>query len=389
MKTTNKLFYSLFALTAGILFAAPVSAAGPGQIRFIKGNIADKTAAVKDAAADEAAVLSMAAVDFCLEQSAVLGNDRELSALALAGVLTLPDSIDGSQIYTKLYDLYKAFTDNTARVAIIEKLVHLYKKTPAPNTIAFLKNIVEASVSSGPVSDVEKTAAEALGTIGDGAAFTILYNCYLTDQWQSEHAVLSASLEKLADKSLPELMEIISKDGTENLSTLFNLIENSASLSASFKSEVAEHILSELLYSSETAGRITDDLLKLEVDCVHVISKNNWTRASALVLKYFSQVKEFYKNNRVSEQHFLDAVSATAMLASSDAAKALALYLGELNTQMEQGTAPSKTVVLAVINALGTLGNKTAFDYLLYATYLEYSDEVVTAARNALTKLKW
>ena len=160
-------------------------------------------------------------------------------------------------------------------------------------------------------------------------------------------------------------------------------------MSASFKSEVAEHILSELLYSSETAGRITDDLLKLEVDCVHVISKNNWTRASALVLKYFSQVKEFYKNNRVSEQHFLDAVSATAMLASSDAAKALALYLGELNTQMEQGTAPSKTVVLAVINALGTLGNKTAFDYLLYATYLEYPDEVVTAARNALTKLKW
>jgi hypothetical protein len=65
------------------------------------------------------------------------------------------------------------------------------------------------------------------------------------------------------------------------------------------------------------------------------------------------------------------------------------LYLDSLNKEMEKGTVPSKQVVLAVITALGGLGDKTAFDYLLYVTYLEYPEEVIAAARDALAKLKW
>ena len=50
---------------------------------------------------------------------------------------------------------------------------------------------------------------------------------------------------------------------------------------------------------------------------------------------------------------------------------------------------PEEAVVLSVIKALGGLGDKAAFDYLLYATYLDYPSDVTDAARLALAKLKW
>ena len=45
--------------------------------------------------------------------------------------------------------------------------------------------------------------------------------------------------------------------------------------------------------------------------------------------------------------------------------------------------------MLSLINSLGEMGDKAAFDSLLYATYLDYPEEVIAAAKNALAKLKW
>ena len=45
--------------------------------------------------------------------------------------------------------------------------------------------------------------------------------------------------------------------------------------------------------------------------------------------------------------------------------------------------------MLALIQALGDLGDKTAFDYLLYVGYLEYPESVKKASRDALARLQW
>jgi hypothetical protein len=44
---------------------------------------------------------------------------------------------------------------------------------------------------------------------------------------------------------------------------------------------------------------------------------------------------------------------------------------------------------LAVVGNLGILGDKTAFDHLLYIGYLQYPESVKRAARDALQKLRW
>ena len=50
---------------------------------------------------------------------------------------------------------------------------------------------------------------------------------------------------------------------------------------------------------------------------------------------------------------------------------------------------PAKSVVLALISALGELGDKTSFDALLYVTYLSYPPEVVDEAKKSLAALNW
>ena len=50
---------------------------------------------------------------------------------------------------------------------------------------------------------------------------------------------------------------------------------------------------------------------------------------------------------------------------------------------------PARSVVLALISALGEMGDKTAFDALLFVTYLSYPIDVIDAAKASLAKLNW
>ena len=80
---------------------------------------------------------------------------------------------------------------------------------------------------------------------------------------------------------------------------------------------------------------------------------------------------------------------------SPDAAQALSLELGYLNSQFERAkkdgtfSENDEALVLGVIKALGEMRNKIAFDNLHYVAYLDYPESVKAAAREALNNLKW
>ena len=79
----------LFILTAFFSAYSQTS-----KIKFIKGNLSDKTAAVREASGADAEWVSDQAVAFCLENKEALGNDRELDGLAVAAILSYsPDTV--------------------------------------------------------------------------------------------------------------------------------------------------------------------------------------------------------------------------------------------------------------------------------------------------------
>jgi HEAT repeat protein len=85
----------------------------------------------------------------------------------------------------------------------------------------------------------------------------------------------------------------------------------------------------------------------------------------------------------------MEAVACLSAMGSLEAAQTLALQLGYLNARMERSGEYDDEIVLGLIKALGEIGNKAAFDNLLYVSYLPYPDQIQAAAREALNRLQW
>ena len=95
---------------------------------------------------------------------------------------------------------------------------------------------------------------------------------------------------------------------------------------------------------------------------------------------------------RVSSlSEFIEVIKGVSVIVPIDAVSICSNCLVGMNKKKESGkfSESDEKVVLALISALGAIGDKAAFDSLLAVTYYNYSDNVITAARNALARLKW
>ena len=98
------------------------------QRNFVKGNIIDKTEAVKAASEVEIVDLAKAAIEFSLNYKEILGDDSDLSALAISGITALPvEYIENSNmteknlISEKLIGLYSVIEDENVKIADLNK----------------------------------------------------------------------------------------------------------------------------------------------------------------------------------------------------------------------------------------------------------------------------
>ena len=82
-------------------------------------------------------------------------------------------------------------------------------------------------------------------------------------------------------------------------------------------------------------------------------------------------------------------ISSLCNISPLNAVTPLTMYLEELNSKKEQNETVSNEIVLSVINTLGAIGDKSAFDSLLAVTYLTYPESILSAARGALAGLRW
>jgi hypothetical protein len=118
-----------------------------------------------------------------------------------------------------------------------------------------------------------------------------------------------------------------------------------------------------------------------------MLTKLSWSSATTDVIKHFDQTLQEKTLGVGRTSHVLEAIQCLGAMNSHEAAVRLALYLDLLNSDVERGRSVEDEIVLAVIQSLGDLGDKVAFDYLLYAGYLDYSDSIKKAARESLNRL--
>jgi len=127
----------------------------------------------------------------------------------------------------------------------------------------------------------------------------------------------------------------------------------------------------------------------LRYDAITVLTRLKWSPASSLAIRNFYRVQTDYANGAAQRERLLEAIACLGVMGSAEAAHALTLQLGFTNSQTERTGEYDEAVILAIISALGELGDKSAFDHLLYISYLNYPDRIQASAREALNQLKW
>ena len=120
-----------------------------------------------------------------------------------------------------------------------------------------------------------------------------------------------------------------------------------------------------------------------------VLSALKWSKASSQVNKFFYYVQGLRKTNPRGDELLIKIIDCMGNLGTIECSQNLSIFLGVLNSETEKTKQYSEPLVLSVITALRKLGDKTAFDYLLYVEYLNYSETVKQASRNAIEELKW
>ena len=386
---------SFFILTVLFFTSYLFSMGSKNQRNFVKGNIIDKTEAVKAASEVEIVDLAKAAIEFSLNYKEILGDDSDLSALAISGITALPvEYIENSNmteknlISEKLIGLYSVFEDENVKIAVLNKISSF--KFSVENFIPVLNDFVKNSSVNEENLVLLKSVVNTLGSIGNNQSFIIMLGALSEKKWEPLFENLEKSLCMLAEPLEKEILDILRKGNVKDCRRLFDLIVKKSENSQIFKAEIAENVLLRTIYIYENSNSTGEDLISLQLECFDFLKKLKWTRASNTIVSYLKTARSEYDQKLLEEDKFCEIITGVSDVAPIGAIQPLATYLIFLNSKMEEKSSDvSENLVLAIIKSLGAIGDKNAFDALLGVTYFEYSDSVIAAARDALAKLKW
>ena len=389
MKKTLSL---IFLMTAVISAYAQTS-----KIKFIKGNIADKTAAVREASGAEAEWISDQAVAFCLENKESLGNDRELDGLAVAAILSYsPDTVkkqseaQKQKLTDNLISLFTEFNkSSTVQIAVISKSVALKDSLPTASFTALINSYLKTSDVKSADSGVFKACISALESIGNEESFKLLYGFLDNNSYSAYKKEIEKTTIALIPNAMDEVIGLLKGSDMKKIMAVYDLVQKNSQISKKNLCEIAENVLSESILLIDNSSAASPDTIKVQLNALNILSENRWTRASSVALSYFELSKKLYEKKSISEEEFKTVITSLRNIAPLDAVAPLISYLEELNGRTEKGSPVASEIALAVINTLGAIGDKSAFDSLLAVTYLNYEESVLTAAREALSGLRW
>jgi hypothetical protein len=369
----------------------------------MRASLSTKAGILLDAATDDRASefigeLYEFALNFSLQNVEILRGDPDLINVTVIAARGLGNTNQVRSI-DSLWKVFTNFRDSQARIAALEALAVLGKGDGqvVENLNQFLAN-QNSLYRSGLDVDIPTLSAciTALGVLGQESSFPVLYAALITGYPDPVGTQAMEAMESLPGDIKENLIEILRKNPPGEKLMVFRTALSSSRMSDAEKGAFAETAL-EIGMESESYASATTTLIALCSLAVKTLTDFRWTRAAAVTLRYFYQVQSEYQENHGSreQERLLEVIACLAVMDSSDAAQALSLQLGYLNSQFERTNKDGvpgeydESLVLGVINALGRLADKIAFDNLHYIGYLDYPERIKAAAREALNNLKW
>ena len=387
----------LFILFSQVFFLFAQNADNEKLIKFIKGNISEKTSAVREASGAESILLALKAIDFSLENKDLLGNDRELEGLAVAAILSIsPDYIKNANdsqksiIVSQFINLFNKFsTSNTVAIATLTKYSSLYEYLQDRQFVETLNFFLKSQEIKKTDESVMKSVLNTLQLIGNSETFLILYDIFDDKNYAHLKNEIENTLVSLSFISQNEIIGLLETADIKDLSQIFKIIKKNSKISKNYVCDVSEKVISKSILLLGSSSFVSQEDILVQLEALNNLSDNKWTRASLVAVSYFQFAKKIYNQNLMTETQFESVINCLCNVSPVDAVNPLTAYLEELNRQKENETDVSSAIVLSVIKTLGAIGDKSAFDSLLAVTYLDYDESILSAARKALSGLRW
>ena len=387
----------LFILFSQVFFLFSQNADNEKLIKFIKGNISEKTSAVREASGAESILLALKAIDFSLENKDLLGNDRELEGLAVAAILSIsPDYIKNANdsqksiIVSQFINLFNKFsTSNTVAIATLTKYSSLYEYLQDRQFVETLNFFLKSQEIKKTDESVMKSVFNTLQLIGNSETFLILYDIFDDKNYAHLKNEIENTLVSLSFISQNEIIGLLETADIKDLSQIFKIIKKNSKISKNYVCDVSEKVISKSILLLGSSSFVSQEDILVQLEALNNLSDNKWTRASLVAVSYFQFAKKIYNQNLMTETQFESVINCLCNVSPVDAINPLTAYLEELNRQKENETDVSSAIVLSVIKTLGAIGDKSAFDSLLAVTYLDYDESILSAARKALSGLRW
>ena len=387
----------MFILFFQVFFLCAQNADNEKLIKFIKGNISEKTSAVREASGAESILLALKAIDFSLENKDLLGNDRELEGLAVAAILSIsPDYIKNANdsqksiIVSQFINLFnKFFESNTVAIATLTKYSSLYEYMQDRQFVETLNFFLKSQEIKKTDESVMKSVFNTLQLIGNSETFLILYDIFDDKNYAHLKNEIENTLVSLSFISQNEIIGLLETADIKDLSQIFKIIKKNSKISKNYVCDVSEKVISKSILLLGSSSFVSQEDILVQLEALNNLSDNKWTRASLVAVSYFQFAKKIYNQNLMTETQFESVINCLSNVSPVDAVNPLTAYLEELNRQKENETDVSSAIVLSVIKTLGAIGDKSAFDSLLAVTYLDYDESILSAARKALSGLRW
>ena len=329
------------------------------------------------------------AVEYVKNSYAILQNDEKLLNIGIIAVTKLGELNDLKASGSIRY-LFSTVENEDFQIACLKSISKLVQKDSAFTD--YLNSLYETGLSdliSGKAFNVNllRVYAETLGNFADPSSFDVLIKTLFYPVNDSLKDTVKTALNNISFNYFDEIFAKTLQKNIQYIWTLYLLAKENKRIEGTELGRISELVFDYGLKNLQDVDfESAENLIE---ETLPVLSALKWSKASSQVNKFFYYVQGLRKTNRRGDELLIKIIDCMGNLGTIECSQNLSIFLGVLNSETEKTKQYSEPLVLSVITALRKLGDKTAFDYLLYVEYLNYSETVKQASRNAIEELKW
>ncbi|MBI9102353.1 MAG: hypothetical protein JEY99_08060 [Spirochaetales bacterium] len=363
------------------------------QRTFARGSLATKIEVLQDSLehkGEDMSPLYLQSLDFITRNAELLASDnlsRELTALTVR-LIGLSQIEAAAQ---NLWGLFGVYDDIAVKKEILSTLGDIARGEA--ELISILNRWVDGRNNlyrAGQDVDLELLgeAITSLGKLGDETSFPVIFAAAMLDYPEPVAGKSEEALRQVKGDYRRMVNSILTSSALREKLHVINFVVDEPGIPLEDKSWIAGNALEIALNLTPRDRNEQEMVFDLEETAVSILLAYPSVESVPNLIKHFDNALLAWERELVPDSYLIQSINSLGITKTHEAAERLTLYLELLNLYTENGQPVDSGIVLAVVNSLGTLGDKVAFDYLLYVRYLNYPGDIKEAAREALDKLK-